>query len=129
MIIDAGAENTQEKETEIQVYESAGNGGLDEVAFAVTGFADSQGTALGLPTLSTRIFGKTLTDSTDFSVNAGSGKVFVPKFTLPANLAAGSYTLGLKITVNGSGLNANLDSILPADQQGTPWTKTGDGML
>jgi hypothetical protein len=123
IIASAGAEGTQEKETEIHMYESSRNGAIDNVSFAVSGFYGPDGSSLETPALSTRIFGRTLEESTDFSIAAGDGKVFVPKFTLPSDLAAGAYTIGLNVTVSGSNLNANLDNILPFAEQGRPWIK------
>jgi hypothetical protein len=52
----------------------------------VDSFTGPDGSSLDLPALNTRIFGKSLEDSTDFSIAAGDGKVFVPRFTLPANM-------------------------------------------
>lgn len=121
------AGGTQDLETEIPVYVSFGNEGLSNVSFELTSFTDPDGTDLELPALSTRIYGKTLEESTDFSVTSGDGKVFLPKFTLPKNLVEGSYTLGLEVTVSGNQLNGNLDSILAVGDQGTPWMRNPDG--
>ena len=97
IMADAALTETQEVETEISIYESSGNGELEEVDLEVTSFIGLDGEELSLPDLSTRIFGQTLAQSSDFSVAAGDGKVLVPQFTLPAQLEAGSYTIGLKV--------------------------------
>jgi hypothetical protein len=65
--------------------------------------------------------------ATDTSVAPGDGKSFKAEVTISGGLADGTYIFDLSITVAGSGLNPNLDSLLSQNDKNAIWTDNGDG--
>ena len=114
---------TQTLKTEVAVYETSGNGNLEDVGFEIAYLKDGTGADVKdavNPQLAVRVLDLDAEDSAnELNVPAGKGKTFVTELKLPENIAEGVYTLGLTAAVKGSGLVSALNEI-------APWVKNSD---